>query len=87
MDALKDALPSHPFYPLELVMENYVQNTWTITGILVVFFVACAAVMFTTHQVIRAFSPDMRKSDHACMLWFVVCASHAHFRVVFFEHI
>jgi len=87
MDALKDALPLHPFYPLDLVFENYVHNTWTITGILGVFFVACGAVMFTTHQLIRAFSPNMRKSDHACMLWFIVCTSHSRFASSFCTHL
>jgi len=73
MDSLVDKLPAHPFYPLDIIFEGYVPNTWGLIGILVVFGAACLAVMFSTFTLVRAFSPSMRKSDQACVNWFVVC--------------
>lgn len=65
--------PLHPFYPLDAILDGYVQNTWGLGGILLVFGIGCLAVMVTTSIVTRAFSPSMRESDQACVMWFVVC--------------
>lgn len=67
------AMPSHPYYPLDLEFPDYVPNTLSTISILLIFFFTLSAVLAPMHVFIRRYNPKLPLSEVATALWFVLC--------------
>lgn len=66
---------SHPFYPVELELANYVANEWGTLTLVSVFAAGCAVIFSFTYLAVMKIRPQASKSDLLTILWFVLCES------------
>jgi cholestenol Delta-isomerase len=66
--------PLHPYYPLGVLIPDYVENTISTFTILAWFTAACTIILGSSLVVIRSIKPKLSNGDIATSLWFVLCA-------------
>ncbi|PVI00157.1 EBP-domain-containing protein [Periconia macrospinosa] len=76
-----DALPLHPYYPLEATIVGYVANKWNTLELCSLFAAGCAVIFAVTYLIVKRVRPSLPLSDLTTILWFVLCG----FIHLFFE--
>jgi len=59
----------HPYYPLGVEIVGYLENSYSISQLLVQFGLGCAIILGGTHLVVNKFSPDLQAGEKATVLW------------------
>ncbi|KAJ5930959.1 hypothetical protein N7466_006452 [Penicillium verhagenii] len=72
---------SHPYYPLGVIVDNYVTNTIPAPVLVLIFAVGTLAIFGGTHLVIKHSRLNIPPSEVAATMWFVLCG----FIHLFFE--
>ena len=67
---------SHPFYPLEVEIANYLANEWSMQVLLAIFTICCASIFFSTKFFVARAHPHLPGSEKAAIWWFVLCRPH-----------
>lgn len=67
--------PSHPYYPQDVEIPNYVPNASSVAELAVRFGVLLAIPVLTAIWIATKFSPRLRLSDRFVLGWFVLCKS------------
>ena len=67
---------SHPFYPLEVEITNYLANEWSTEVLLTIFTVTCATIFVGTKFVVNRAHPNLPPTEKAAIWWFVLCKVH-----------
>ncbi|KAF2396469.1 EBDP4, emopamil-binding protein [Trichodelitschia bisporula] len=62
----------HPYYPPSTLLPNYVPNSWHFLTLLGTFAAGCTAVLGVAGLGARSLRPDLRGSELATVLWFVL---------------
>ncbi|KAG9298437.1 hypothetical protein G9A89_008701 [Geosiphon pyriformis] len=67
--------PSHPYYPRNLVLPDYVAPTLSMPYILSIFFIAFFTVILASSLIlfVGSQSKKLNRLDKLAFLWFVVC--------------
>ncbi|KUJ12347.1 EBDP4, emopamil-binding protein [Mollisia scopiformis] len=66
-------IPSHPYYPLDIKLINYLANDKDPLFLISVFATGCIIILTTTILLIRKTNPTLPTSDFFTVLWFVMC--------------
>jgi len=75
---------SHPYYPKEAILsgEIFTPNTWSVFRLISTFAACWTFILLTTLIVVRRVYPQLKISDQALTLWFVLskheAAPHKH---------
>jgi cholestenol delta-isomerase len=64
---------SHPFYPLEVEIANYLANEWPMEVLLTLFTVVCSTIFFGTKFIVNKVHPHLPWAEKAAIWWFVLC--------------
>jgi hypothetical protein len=64
----------HPYYPIDSVLHNYAANEYDTGRLLSGFFTCCLVVVIAAHTIITTMQANLRKRDHALVMWFMLCA-------------
>ena len=67
--------PVHPYYPLGIEVVGYLANEYSVPLLLGLFAGGCAAVFGLTWVIVERIHPNLRSSEKATILWFILCAS------------
>lgn len=67
-----DALPIHPYYPLDIEIADYVANEWGTLTLVSIFAAVCAAVFTVTYAVVKKARPNIAVGEIWTILWFVL---------------
>ncbi|ROW11849.1 hypothetical protein VPNG_04949 [Cytospora leucostoma] len=65
--------PLHPYYPLGVVIADYVAPTLSTIEILAIFTATCLSILTPTWFYIRRQNHRINGKDTAATLWFVLC--------------
>lgn len=65
--------PLHPYYPLGVVIADYVAPTLSTLEILAIFTVTCLSILTPTWFYLRRRDHQINGKDTAAALWFVLC--------------
>lgn len=65
----------HPYYPLGVVITDYVAKTRSTPEILAIFVATCTSILAPTWLLVRRNRPTLPASELATVLWFVLCGS------------
>ncbi|KAK7734002.1 hypothetical protein SLS53_007997 [Cytospora paraplurivora] len=65
--------PLHPYYPLGIVIADYVAPTLSTLEILAIFTVTCLSILTPTWFYVRRQKHRIDGKDAAATLWFVLC--------------
>ncbi|KAF4301584.1 ebp domain-containing protein [Botryosphaeria dothidea] len=68
-------MPSHPYYPLDLELPGYTDNTLALTTLLSGFSAGIALVLGAARVLSRMYRPSISSADQFLVLWFVLCGS------------
>ncbi|KAH7015974.1 putative EBP domain protein [Macrophomina phaseolina] len=75
---------SHPYYPLDLELPGYVENTIDLTTLLLAFSAGVACILGTALIAAHRYRPSISKHDQFLVLWFVLSGSlHCFFEAYF----
>jgi cholestenol delta-isomerase len=64
---------SHPYYPLDLVLPNYVPNTLTAPALVGIIGTSFVLVVLSSYLSFRAYWPHLTSGERWTATWFVVC--------------
>jgi hypothetical protein len=66
----------HPYYPpgIHLSGEKFVANDWDVVTLILAFAGGWALIAGVTLMIVKKVNPNLRASDQALVLWFVLCA-------------
>jgi hypothetical protein len=67
------AAASHPFYPLEVEIANYLANEWSMEVLLTIFTAVCASIFLGTKYMVNRVHPHLPSGEKAAIWWFVLC--------------
>jgi cholestenol delta-isomerase len=73
MAAPLDALPPHPYYPIEAKIVGYLANEWNTFELCGIFAAGCTVIFSVTYLVTTRLRPHVSVSDLATVMWFVLC--------------
>lgn len=79
------AVPTHPYYPLNARIPDYVPNINTITQLSVQFASLLALTIFTALWLATRWNPRLTKGDQVITGWYVLCKftfGHIHFALL-----
>lgn len=62
----------HPFYPLEIEIDGYLANRWSVPALLGIFLTGTIVVLGLTWASISWFSLKLRQADKLAFLWFIL---------------
>lgn len=65
--------PLHPYYPLGVVVAEYVAPTLSTLEILAIFTVTCLSILTPTWFFVSRQQRQIDGKDTAITLWFVLC--------------
>ena len=63
----------HPYFPLELEIASYIANEWSVLTLLGAFAGVCATILFATLAIVNKVHTNLKGTDKAAILWFVLC--------------
>jgi len=66
-------LHSHPYYPLDLEMPNYVPNKWDTATLLSSFSTGITLLLSFTYVLVIKTRPQLPRTDLLTVMWFVMC--------------
>lgn len=66
-------MPSHPYYPLDLELPGYTDNTLGLTTLLSGFSAGIALILGAARVLSRMYRPSISSADQFLVLWFVLC--------------
>lgn len=69
------SVPSHPYYPLDADIADYVPNAGSVVELMVRFGSLLGITIFTALWVATQHNPKLRLSDKLIFGWFVLCES------------
>lgn len=72
-----DSARSHPYYPIDARINDYVPNEASVLGLLSTASVGATALLGTTLLLSIWVRPNLRKADRIAILWFVLCMNLA----------
>lgn len=70
-----DRARSHPYYPVDARINDYVPNETSVLGLLSTASVGATALLGATLLLSIWARPNLRKADRIAILWFVLCMS------------
>lgn len=70
---LAESHPTHPYYPLELVLPAYVPNESDLATIAGIFSMMLGCILSVTWALATRFRRGLSTGDKLVMLWFVLC--------------
>lgn len=70
-----DSARSHPYYPVDARIIDYVPNETSVLGLLSSASVGATALLGGTLLLSNRARPKLKKVDRAAILWFVLCMS------------
>jgi cholestenol delta-isomerase len=63
----------HPYYPSDLILPNYVPNTFTAPTLVGIIGAAFVTVVFSSYLIFQNFWPHSSSGERWTATWFVVC--------------
>ena len=65
----------HPYYPpgIRLSGEKFVANDWDVVTLILAFAGGWALIAAVTLMAVKKANPNLKGSDQALVLWFVLC--------------
>lgn len=63
---------THPYYPLDAIIDGYAANEWSVPALLGVFFGACAILFTSTYFVAKRINSKLTTGELATIMWFVL---------------
>ncbi|KAL5343577.1 3-beta-hydroxysteroid-Delta(8),Delta(7)-isomerase [Aspergillus crustosus] len=65
----------HSYYPVGVIIPNYVLNEWTTLTLVSIFAIACIAIFAITSSIATNVNPRIRKTELSTALWFALCGA------------
>lgn len=68
-----DSTFSHPYYPSDLLLYNYLPNDDDLSSVAGKFIAMWIVILVSTWYLSTLVSPQLSKLDKSIVLWFILC--------------
>lgn len=69
----RTGVPSHPYYPLGVVIPGYIAPSLSTVEILTKFTLTCLSILLPTGLFVYCRKRPLSRQDTVATLWFVLC--------------